>query len=435
MSIYVIARRTIVYQQPGSAEATVLFVPSRDQVQVIRDAAGTARVAMAANANAAKGWNGPQMSRVVTGQRYMYGYVLREIFELRQTVKVWLPEDLVPPDADAFFFVFSPKVIVHGSRERSDEGQMIWRSAQLSIPEDETLGALRQAIGDYTLANPQANVCITVSNQLDLYKKLKDQLQVYSLSPVPFSKLKPRAGLKPLYGHYNLTWLYMLVMAVGFGALVASAVYLFSNIASAKRTSEEIEKINNDIARITINPRTGYINQPEQILSAIDKPLNVSLSSVIDAAGRAAMAYGNVENIAIFTGDIVNDGREMMVKMRTKQPPEPMLIAQEIQGKSMLENRPWVRSIERLGQVGETLELQMGIYIQGGEGLAAPDVAPVTTEHEEMLVPETDVHTPTVSETANMAVQNADNTVSTSVVSTTAVTPSAVPVAEKEVRS
>jgi hypothetical protein len=384
MSLFVIARRSIVYQQPSLSEATVVYVPSRDQIQVIRDAAGTGKVSAsasaAAKAGSAKAWRGPQLSRVQSGQRYIYGYLPREIFELRQTTRVWLPEDLVPPDADAFFFVFSPKVIIHGSRDRSDEGKLLWRSAQLSMNESESLHAIRQAIGEYTLANPQAVLCIAVSNQLDLYNKLKDQLEVYGLSPVPFSKLKPQQNIKPLYSHYNLTILYILLVAMAATGLVASIFYLYSTYMNIDRTSDEIERIRQEIASKKINEHTGYINQPEKIMELMGKPIDISMSSIIDGSMRATNALGELSSFKFSVDDIVNEN-ELRTQAVLNKPKEDMLVGQEELTKNVLKNRPWIRSIERSGATGPTMELQINIQIKNApKADGAPVLEPPPVE-------------------------------------------------------
>ena len=46
----------------------------------------------------------------------------QEISDLRQPVKVWLAEDFAPLQSQAFFFIISHSVVIHGVREQDDEG-------------------------------------------------------------------------------------------------------------------------------------------------------------------------------------------------------------------------------------------------------------------------------------------------------------------------
>lgn len=366
MSLMVISRRNITFRQPGSGEVTVLLVPGREQVQIVKDFAGVNDVQ-----NKLGTTRGPQLSRVFSGQRYIYGYLPEEVRELRQAVKVWMAEDFAPVDCQAFFYVFSPDTIVHGVREQSDEGQQSWRTAQLILPGNDPLLALTNAITDYVLANPTATLCVAVLNQLELYRKLQSVLEPYHISPVPFSTLKPQASLRPLYRHFDHTLLYLTGVIFGILLLVASSAFYFLNWSILNKLQREIESVQTQIKNIQINQSTGHIRHPQALLDNMTKAFNQQPSAIVDAAATVGAQFGDLIQINFKPPEVASSGGQPRhnnlqdVLVNVKKARDKLLFGQEKRAQLILANRPWIRSIRRTGTNGDQSQLIVTVQAEG----------------------------------------------------------------------
>lgn len=363
MNIFILSRRTITFRQQGKGEICVLMVPSRDQVQVVRDLAGMNDAKLQSNVSSSRGI---QLSRAIAGQRFIYGYLPEEISELRQAVKVWLAEDFAPADCQSFFYVFSPEVIIHGVREQSDEGYISWRTAQLVLTGKEPLQSFINAVADYSLSNPGANVCVAVLNHLDLYRQLQGMLEPFNISPIPFTALKTTAGARPLYRHMDHTIIYLTGVLFGLMLLLASLLFWFFNWSERLKLDTEIENIQTQIRNIQINQSTGHISAPQEVLDTMSKAYNQQPSAIIDAAANAAAQYGNLGQItfmpAEYTTEISrNPPLQQTVRLVVNQPRDKLLVDQERRGNVITKMRPWVRQIERSGASGNQLQLMISV--------------------------------------------------------------------------
>lgn len=374
MGLIVLSRRSITFRQPGRGETTVLLVPGRDQIQVVKDLAGTANINLAAEgakAGEKRVRKLQQLSRVFVGQRYIYGSLPEEIAELRTPVKVWLAEDFAPQGCQAFFFVFSATVVIHGVREQNDEGQMSWRAAQLSLSESDPLRSIINAISDYALANSAETLTVAVLSQLDIYEKLQAGLATYGISPVPFSKLKPPATLKPLYRHLDYTIFYLTLAIFAALTFAASLGYLFLVYTQRNQLDAKIADTQNQIQNIKRNQSVGTVEDPQAVLAALGKPMRQQPSAMLDAAGTAANQFGELNRISYEpVSDDMSAATEVNINAEVSKMKDMLLLDQESRGRGVVAQRPWIRSIHREGQVGEDGNLVITVQI---------DQAPTTT--------------------------------------------------------
>ncbi|NBV54209.1 MAG: hypothetical protein EBR79_00630, partial [Proteobacteria bacterium] len=362
MNIFILSRRNITFRQAGKGEVCVLMVPGRDQVQVVRDLAGMNDTKLQNNVTS----RGAQLSRSISGQRFIYGYLPEEIGELRQAVKVWLAEDFAPADCQSFFYVFSPEVVIHGVREQSDEGYISWRTAQLVLTGSQPLQSFTNAVADYVMSNPGATVCVAVLNQLDLYRQLQGLLEPFKISPIPFSGLKVAAGVRPLYRHMDHTIIYLTGALFGVLVMCASVLFWFFNWSERIQLDNEIENTQNQIRNIQINQSTGHISSPQDILDAMSKSYNQQPSAIIDAAASAAAQYGSLVQINFMPAEYTteasrNPPQQQTVKAMVNEPRDKLLVEQERRGGLLVQQRPWVRSIQRSGAAGNQLQLLVSL--------------------------------------------------------------------------
>jgi hypothetical protein len=396
MPLTIISRRSITFREPGTGEMTVLLVPGRDQIQVVKDLAGlnTAAPASAREAATAKAAGNIKkqvsLSRVHIGRRFIYGNLPTEIADLSQPVKVWLAEDFAPLQAQAFFYIISSKVVIHGVREQDDEGFQNWRTAQLAVEEADPLKSIINAISDYALANPTEGLTVAVFNKLDIYEKLQAELATYNISPIPFSRLKPQPNLKPLYKHRDYTILYLTLGLFGAIILAASLAYLAFNFLTLRDLNTQAEAIQTKINSIKFNQSVGQISDPQAILRVMSRSVNQQPSAILHAAGEVSSAFGNLSGIRLtYGGNSAPEATEplgpgqLVVLTTVDKLQEPLLLTQEQKANLLLHDRPWVREIRRYGAVGERGELSIVLQIDQAPSATVP--MPGSTE--ELLAP------------------------------------------------
>lgn len=441
MPLTIISRRSITYREAGNGEVTVLLVPAREQIQVVKDLAGlgNAPVQVRENStnkvgkNVAAGRKQIQLSRVHIGRRFIYGNLPTEISDLRQPVRVWLAEDFAPPQSQAFFYIFSNTVIIHGVREQDEEGFAHWRTAQLPVDETDPLKSMINAISDYALSNPSDGLVVAVLNKLDLYEKLQKGLATYSISPVPFSKLKPGPNIKPLYTHHDFTLLYLTLALFGLIALLASSGYLILTYLSLKKLETEVVEIQQRIDNIKLNQNVGKIADPQIVLRAMSRPVNQQPSAIIDAAGNAAASLGRLNSIkATFGGGDTNVDAgpigpgQLAVQATIEKMNEELLVMQEQSAAAKLATMPWVRQIKRSGVVGDHGDLVVVVQIDQAPDTMAP-AQPVVSGTAPVSASVAPVSSTTVSATTTSVTTVSASTAGISA-STAVVSMSAVPV-------
>ncbi|PZP39996.1 MAG: hypothetical protein DI585_02270 [Pseudomonas fluorescens] len=375
MPLVIISRRVITFRESGRGEVTVLMVPGRDQIQVVKDMAGTNSAAntLAAREAAKASPDGlrkqVQLSRVHIGRRFIYGSLPTEISDLRQPVKVWLAEDYAPVQSQAFFYIFSNNVVIHGVREQDDEGFQNWRTAQLALDSTDPLKSIINAISDYALANSVESLTVAVQSKLDLYEQLQAGLATYNISPVPFTKLKPQPSLKPLYKHSDFTILYLTLALFGFITLLASATYAMLAYMQRNSLKSEAAEIQSRIDSIKFNQSVGQITDPRAVLQTMTRAINQQPSAIIHAAGASAAELGDLKSIKVLF-DGASDGQsvpppagQINVLASVVNMKDDLLVDQEQRAEGVLSQRPWVREMWRGGAVGETGDMTVSLQI------------------------------------------------------------------------
>ncbi len=384
MPLTILSRRNITFREPGKGEITLLVVPGRDQIQVVKDLAGLNNTQVVAAAPAAGGKAASvkkqiQLSRVHIGRRFIYGTLPPEISDLRQPVKVWLAEDYAPLNAQAFFYIISPTVVIHGVREQDDEGYQNWRTAQLALDDGDPFKSIINAISDYALANPTEGLTVAVFNKLDLYERLQAELSTYNISPIPFSKLKPQPNLKPLYKHRDYTIFYLTLALFGLITLIASAGYLTITYLSLGELEREATRIQNEINGIKFNQNIGKISEPQTVLQAMARSINQQPSAILHASAEVASGFGPINQVrAIFGGHMMSelpqtsgDG-QIATLVTIEKMNEELLLQQEFRANDLLGSRPWVREIQRSGAVGERGDLAIILQIDQAPSSTVP---------------------------------------------------------------
>ncbi len=400
MPLTLISRRSVVYREAGTGEMTVLLVPGRDQIQIVKDLAGLGKADIPVRETAANGKQvqvrkQAQLSRVHVGRRYIYGNLPNEISDLRQPVKVWLAEDYAPPQSQAFFYIFSSTVVIHGVREQDDEGQQSWRTAQLLLGDGDPVKNIIDAISDYALANSTETLTVAVLNKLDLYEKLQVGLATYNISPMPFSKLKPQPGIKPLYRHRDYTILYLTFALLGLITVLASGSYVFFTRLERDKLQEEVKDIQRRIESIKLNQSVGQVADPQSVLQTMSRGINQQMSAILHAAGDVGAQLGTLEKVRLMLegGDYegmpvdgVGEGQQVALIRLTEMNKE-LLLDQELDATQVVATHPWVRTIMRGGPTGEAGVVAVMLQVDQTADMVAAATAPLPENPPQELAP------------------------------------------------
>lgn len=363
--------RTGINLRKGRGEILALYIPSIDQTQVYRDIGSTtAEVAQRSGSG-----DRTPLWREELGATVVYGPLPQDMAQIRQGLKVWLASDYAPADAEAFFFIFDRRWLVHGIQETDDEGRRKWRTTILSYPEDQIFGVVADNAADLMLGSNKRDIIIAVDEGLDSYSQLKELLAPLGLAPVPFSTLKPSAKARILYRHRDhmlaiLVSLFFLSMA-----FIGTLVWWFSNSMELSRYEERVASVRQQISSIQINDSIGHIREPEALLNLMKRPFAQQPSAILDAASRLGAQFGNLSGVKF---ELQPEGapsgqRRLMVEVT--QPKQRLLVGQEALAKSLLPHLPWVRELANVSPPGSD-RMDMDILLQ----IEAPTGAEVSIE-------------------------------------------------------
>lgn len=380
MNLLVINRRSIVLRPTSNGPITALLVPGPEQIQVVKDLAGTADLRPRDDANIKAKGSRIVLSRVRGGQRTLYGYLADEISSIRANLRVWLAEDFAPADAEAFFYILSPQVILHGLREVNDDGIMQWRVAQFGTNLQDGTSELDNAITDYLLIHPGAPVCVAVYEQLAIYQELQKVLKSYNISPVPFSTLKPDSRLKPLYRHADFTLLLLIAGLFGTLLIAGSAFYWWMSSHTLSGLNKQIAAVKAEIASIHITQNLDSVSNPEDMLADMAKSLSVPPSSLLDAAATVGVAFGPLEQVAVGVMPQSAEAGFYQITLDLPKFHEPLLIQQQQKSEDLMRQWPWLRSIIRNDAGGDNGTLEIALQI----GPDAMGVLPPVTVQKNM---------------------------------------------------
>ncbi len=367
--------RTGVNLDKGKGEVLGLCVPSADQIQVYRDVGSTgAEIAQRSGA----GGKHP-LWREEGGETIVYGMLPTEMAQRRQALKVWLASDYAPTDAEAFFFLFDKRWLVHGIQETDDEGRRKWRSTILSYPEDQIFTVTADSAADLMLGSNKRNIVIAVDEDPSSYGRLKELLAPLGLSPIPFSALKPSPRARILYRHRDYTLPMLVSVFFLMLVVVGTLFWWFNNSMELSNYEERVVSVRRQIGSIQINDSIGHIRQPEGLLNAMKRPFAQQPSAILDAAARLGAQFGDVANVKFNFQPETGPEDQRLLEVEISKPKQSLLVGQEAVAKALLPNLPWVRDLANVsppnsGQID--LNIQLQIDTPPGDGSEIPEVSP-----------------------------------------------------------
>jgi hypothetical protein len=131
MNICIFSKKGIVYDNnKKSGPLTVIAVPSNDQKRQYADIANPSKSVIKDRYGVLEG---ELAYRTESGVVTVYGNVPKDISELRQEVKAYLPEDFAPLDVNVLYYVVGENLIIHSVRTIEVDGTSKWNSLYIEL--------------------------------------------------------------------------------------------------------------------------------------------------------------------------------------------------------------------------------------------------------------------------------------------------------------
>ncbi|PIZ30663.1 MAG: hypothetical protein COY40_04100 [Alphaproteobacteria bacterium CG_4_10_14_0_8_um_filter_53_9] len=378
MSLLLTTSRHIVYEAPASGDLEVMYVSPSDTRQVMKHLQGNeTRQEMAARTGMV---DQIPLWRYTNGEVVLFGTLVKSLSERVQGAKVWLAEDYTDKEDTVFYYVLGGRHIVHGVKEQGDEAHVDdWRVTILKAENDEGVARLiKSSLNDQLMLSEHCHPQIAVHNNVPLLEKLNAELEDVGQKAVPFSALKPRLGLRPLYAQRNNSLLLITLFFIMFMGMMGAVVYALLGYMQVRQVEGDIRDLRGQISRIEINKHIGYIREPQQVLEEIKTKLDQQPSAVIDAGARLGALFGELNRV-VFRLPGAEDTRannaassegleegQYKVSVFLSSADQEMLTAQETMAKKLVEHMPWVRVLKNVSTPGNS-QVEFDVVMQAEE--------------------------------------------------------------------
>ena len=376
------ARNLIVFSRTGvrhvdkeRGDAVALYVPARDTIRTFTDI-GTI------NTKSVKERYGGEEQTPLWRKKgssvTVYGLLPRALEERRNSLEVYLAQDFVPDGCSVFYFVMSEKLTIHGIRIIKDDGTAEWGISALNTRDKDPKEVLLTSVSERIASGAKENISIAVHDD-KLYKPIVETLKPFSLDPIRFSELSPPKTTEPLYEHRDHGLIFVVLAMVSGLLLLGAAFYAITSYFDLRSLQEDISSLERQIAQNKSQQKLGSVKNPDAVLDVMDKPFEQRPSSMIYAAGEAVSPLGDVVSLKFektqmknTTEVVKSDGGSserrnisvLPVNVVVGNLDTPLLFEQERLAKRALENRPWIRQIERTGsQSGENMNLEISVRV------------------------------------------------------------------------
>ncbi|MDD9912131.1 MAG: hypothetical protein OXQ96_03670 [Alphaproteobacteria bacterium] len=317
--------------------------------------------------------------RMERGQVVAYGVLPVELAERRESVSVYLPEQILPSTCTIFYFVFGNSWLVHGVKIINDDGQVEWGVSRLAISGKNAADVVVNALSEKMLDAGEDNYCIAVTQNDQTLSELKEKLQPFDQEAIRLESLKPVRTEPPIYKHQNHGLVMIIIALLAFMVVITSGGWWLIQTMELNEKQKQVEQIRRLINQIQLNERIGYIRNPKVILARMDKSLVQAPSTILNAGAQLGAKFGKLEevvfepesgqsssgNYAAPVSSANKPAKLVRMDIRLSQIENEFLIDQENLAKALLEEQPWVRDIKSYNKsqrdAGARLEVVMRI--------------------------------------------------------------------------
>lgn len=310
---------------------------------------------------------------------YVYGNVSEELREKRNGLQMYLPQDYVESDVNAFYFVFGNRFVIHGVRTVTDDGQQVWGTSLIGDKDEPALDTVVSSISERMLEGKEEKIIVAVHHDNELLENFKEALAVFDQNVVTFDSLgAPHKAIRPLYVQKDRSFFMLTLSLCTFLSLVAVVFLWITSQIEFENQETKANQLREIIINMEKNKTLGHVKNPKDVLAVMDETFPVPPSTLIYNGGMVGSMFGELLSIDIGEKStrasatpnrrnsggrraVVVDTYDVIVKVGIS--PNTLLVDQERIATSAVETLPWLKYVERPSR-GVTGELKIGIQVK-----------------------------------------------------------------------
>lgn len=378
MNICAISKKGILYEENTSKGSLLaIYAPTEEQKRQYADMSSPSKGVIRDRYGMLAG---EPLYRTEHGVVTVYGQLPRELYELRNEVNVYLPEDLVSLDTSVLYYVIGENLIIHSVRHIESDGTVNWSSVVIQLEKKGAgvLNVVENLIAERIVSSDDEKILVAYTGLNDeLRESLYQRLNQFGVVIEPIEKLTGHKNKTPIYRHKDNTILMLVCIIIAVILFVLSLIYFISGEAKLGKSNEKIEDLKKEFKESLSKRRLKQVSNPQAVKDSIEKAFRARPSAIIHAAAEVAKSFGVLDTIYLEKRMINKDTKEVenvpesdvvYVIATVKSPIKDLLIDQERIANAIYEDKKWIRSIERDNKNNsEMLTLKIGIYV-GNEG-------------------------------------------------------------------
>lgn len=374
MNICIFSKKGIVYNKnKHSGPLMAIAVPSNDQKRQYADIANPSKSIIKDRYGVLEG---EVAYRTESGIVTVYGNVPKDISELRQEVKAYLPEDFAPLDVNVLYYVVGENLIIHSVRTIESDGTSKWNSLYIELEQKGAgvLNVIENLISERIVSVNDEKILVSYT---DLPEEVKEELYTrvnqFGVLVEPMEKLTDHKQKTPIYSHKDNSILLMTFIIVAAILTILSLSYYIAGKNNYSSSEDKIVQLEQELRASLSKMRLKKVSNPQQVKESVEKTFKARPSAILHSASEVASLFGILESITLtknyqdrFTRAIENKPEDdvIYVQANVRANENSLLIDQERLAKSVYETRKWIRSIERSNRSGDgTLTLKIGVYV------------------------------------------------------------------------
>lgn len=373
MSICVFSKKGVLYQSPDSGSMLAIAVSSSDQRRQYADISNPSASIIKDRYGVL---DGEVLYRTESGVVNVYGQLPKELYDLRNEVKVYLPEDLAPLDVNALYYIAGENLIIHSVRTVSTDGTSSWSSIYIEL---ETHGAgviniVENLISERIVSNNDEKILVGYTGlENNVKEEIYSRLNQFGVVIEPLEKLTGYKTKTPVYSHKDNSIFMLICIIVGIILFILSLSYYVSGQKSLSSSDDKIKQLRKEFKQSLSKRRLKKVANPQEVKDSIEKTFKARPSAIIHAASEVASLFGVLDTITLEKNRNDRGSRSIENKPEddviyviasVRSASNNLLVDQERLAKSVYETRKWIRSIERANQSGDgNLVLKIGIYV------------------------------------------------------------------------
>ncbi|MCP4355833.1 MAG: hypothetical protein GY793_09440 [Proteobacteria bacterium] len=379
MNICVFAKKGILFENIKKGNVLAICVPSGDQKRQFSDIANPSKKMIKERYGIL---SGEPLYRETSGVVTVFGTLPSELYNLKNEVKVFFPEDLLSDDINVVYYAIGESVIVHSVRMLNADGGIGWNSIFIELDEKGSgiIRILENLISERVVSNNDEKIMVVYTDISDgIKEELTQHISPYVDIIRPMSELKGYKDVKPLYVHKDNTILMLVITLIAMILFGLSMFYYYTGNEKLEKRDLQIQNLRQEFKASLSKRRLKKVSNPQVVKNSIEKTFKAKPSSLIHAGSEVASLFGVLVSIELekrrpnrANRTVENNPEDDIVYIvaQVRNSNKDLLVDQERLAKSVYETRRWIRSIERVNKADNgTLLLKIGIYVGESGGV------------------------------------------------------------------